>query len=208
MCVAKAPLCHTTVQNCPVARSSRLTKTAELLAHPALELEFPSWEAAVFQDLRRCYPSLPLIFAHEPHLIHRLAESLDTMSKRLLVAELLVAGSRRGFWQLWWSKMQSTVGFKHLWPGLGEAVSTLNLSNPPSWLFWSAEALSDDVKLLVTMEHVRSKGAPLSYHCKHVLLLAGMLCSTLQPSAKTAELLAPSALEQEFPSWGWETTEF
>ena len=75
-------------------------KTADLLAHPALELEFPSWEAAVFQDLRRCYPSLPLIFAHEPHLIHRLAESLDTMSKRLLVAELLVAGSRHGFWQL------------------------------------------------------------------------------------------------------------
>ena len=57
------------------------------------------------------------------------------------------------------------------------------------------------------MEHVRSKGAPLSYHCaKHVLLVAGMLCSTLQPSAKTADLLAPSALEQEFPSW--ETTEF
>ena len=52
------------------------------------------------------------------------------------------------------------------------------------------------------MEHVRSKGAPLSYHCaKHVLLVAGILCSTLQPSAKTADLLAHPALEQEVPNW-------
>ena len=60
-------------------------------------------------------------------------------------------------------------------------------------------ALSDDVKLLVIVEHVRPFVLPL---CKTygVVTVPGMFCSTLQPFAYAAELLADLALEHEFTS--------